>query len=119
MIYYFKKYPLAIVIIAIIFYLSFFTPPKTELSEISNIDKFVHLAMYGGLCIIIWFEYLRCHSSLNWIRITIGAIIGPICMSGAIELIQAYLTTNRSGEWMDFASNITGVILATLAGYSF
>lgn len=117
MIYYFKKYPLAIVIIAIICYLSFFTPPKTELDEITNIDKLVHLCMYGGLCIVLWYEHIRIHNSIIWKHAIWGAIIAPICMSGIIELMQSYLTTNRSGEWIDFLSNITGVLIAALAGY--
>ena len=37
-------------------------------------------------------------------------------MSGVIELLQAYCTTNRSGEWLDFAANTTGVGLGTLIG---
>ena len=88
MLYYFRRYPLSLVIMAVIFYLSFFTPPKTDLEEIPNIDKLVHVCMYGGLS-----------------------------MRGCIELMQAYLTTNRSGDWLDFLANSTGVLLAVLFGY--
>ena len=42
--------------------------------------------------------------------------ISTIMMSGIIELLQAYCTTNRSGEWLDFAANSLGVILAFMAG---
>ena len=38
-------------------------------------------------------------------------------MSGLLELMQAYLTTCRSGEWLDFAANCVGVALAALVGY--
>lgn len=31
-----------------------------------------------------------------------------------MELGQAYLTTYRSGDWLDFAANSTGVVLAFL-----
>ena len=37
--YYLKNYPLSVIIILIICYLSFFTPPKTELDEVANKDK--------------------------------------------------------------------------------
>lgn len=57
--YYLKNYPLSVIIILIICYLSFFTPPKTELDEVANIDKLVHICMYGGLTMVIWFEYLK------------------------------------------------------------
>src|SRR5574344_384590 len=117
MIYYFKKYPLAIIIIVIICYLSFFTPPQTELSEVTNIDKIVHFLMYGGLSIVLWYEYLRIHKVIIWNHIMIGDIIAPILMSGSIELMQANLTKNRSGEWTDFISNIIGVLVAAIVGY--
>ena len=47
MLYYFRRYPLSLVIMAVIFYLSFFTPPKSNLEEIPNIDKLVHVCMEG------------------------------------------------------------------------
>ena len=102
---------------AVIFYLSFFTPPKSNLEEIPNIDKLVHVCMYGGLCSILWFEYLRTHRMINWSHILWGGILAPIAMSGCIELMQTYLTTNRSGDWLDFLANSTGVLLAVLFGY--
>ena len=117
MIYYFRRYPLSLVIMAVIFYLSFFTPPKSNLEEIPNIDKLVHVCMYGGLCSILWFEYLRTHRMINWSHILWGGILAPIAMSGCIELMQTYLTTNRSGDWLDFLANSTGVLLAVVFGY--
>ena len=112
-----KRYPLSLIIVGAIWYLSFFTPPQTELNEITNIDKLAHICMYGGLCSVIWFEYLRSHKELAWKKLRVGVILLPILMSGTIELMQNYLTTNRGGEWWDFAANITGVILATVLGY--
>ena len=112
-----KKYPLSLCIVAAIFYLSFFTPPQTDMEEIPGIDKLVHTCMYGGLCLVIWFEYLRSHQSINFPKVWIWGIMAPILMSGAIELMQAYCTENRGGEWLDFAANSLGVILAALIGH--
>lgn len=117
MTHYFKKYPLSLVVIAAICYLSFFTPPQTELEEVPNIDKLAHICMYGGLCTILWFEYLRNHSAINRTHMLWGGIIAPIAMSGCIELLQTYCTTSRSGDWLDFLANSIGVLLATLLGY--
>lgn len=108
-----KTYPLTLLTVAAICYLSFFTPPQTELDNISNIDKLVHTCMYGGLSIIIWWEYLIKHDTICWKRFIPISIVFPIMMSGIIELLQAYCTTNRSGEWLDFAANSFGVVLAT------
>ncbi len=117
MLHYLRHYPLSLAVIATICYLSFFTPPETKAEEIPYIDKVVHICMYGGLCFIIWLEYLRKHSSVNYKRMLTGGIIAPILMSGCIELLQEYCTTNRGGDWADFIANITGVGLATLFGH--
>ncbi len=109
-----KRYPLSLVILAAIIYLSFFKPPKTDLNEIKNIDKLAHLLMYGGFCVILWAEYFMSHSKSNARNIFWGAIIGPILFSGAIELLQELTTEYRGGDWMDFLFNTLGVLLAAL-----
>ena len=117
MIQYLKKYPLTWLTIATILYLSFFKPPQTDMEEIPGIDKLVHICMYGGLCFLLWIEYLRIHSAILWKRIIIGAILLPVAFSGSIELAQSYLTEHRGGDWLDLAANTTGVLLAALVGY--
>lgn len=116
MAHYFRKYTFSWLIIGIIIYLSFFTPPKTELDNISNIDKLAHICMYGGLCSILWIEYLRSHIQIQRIRAFIGGIVLPMAFSGIIELLQEYATTNRSGDWADMIANSIGVVLAALLG---
>ena len=113
---YLKKYPLSILVIATIFYLSFFKPPQTDMETIPGIDKIVHICMYGGLCFFLWIEYLRTHQAINRLRIFIGGILLPILLSGAIELMQTYCTEHRGGDWWDFAANSLGVILSALVG---
>lgn len=46
---YIKKYPISLFIILTVIYLSFFKPPKTDLNEIPNLDKLVHICMYFGM----------------------------------------------------------------------
>lgn len=113
----FKNYPLSLLLIAVIWVLCLFTPPHTGLEHVRYIDKWTHLVMYGGFCSVVWFEYLRRHRCIFWHRILLLAVLAPILMSGLIELVQAYCTTNRSGEWLDFAANSVGVLLGTLLGY--
>ena len=117
MLYYLKQYPLTLLTIAVIFYLSFFKPPQTDMGEIPGIDKLVHTCMYGGLCFLLWIEYLRIHRNINRLRMFIGGIILPITLSGVIELMQAYCTEHRGGDWLDFAANSLGVVLAAFVGY--
>ena len=119
MLYYIKKYPVSIIIILTVIYLSFFKPPSTELSKIPNIDKIVHLCMYFGMSGMLWLEFLRTHRKVPapmrhaWI----GAFFCPVLFSGCVELLQEYCTTYRGGDWLDFAANATGAVLASLVAY--
>ncbi len=63
---YIWNYPLSLLTVIIICYLSFFTPPKTDMEELPYIDKIVHICMYGGLSTLLWVEYLFRHRSINW-----------------------------------------------------
>ena len=111
------KYPVAVFFFIVIWYLSFFTPPKTELDNVPFIDKWVHITMYGGTSLTLWIEYIRHHKRLNTTKLLSLAVIAPILMSGAIELLQEYCTNGRrSGDWMDLTANATGVVLAGVIG---
>ncbi len=119
MLYYLKKYPISLTVIAIVIYLSFFKPPTMEITKIPNMDKLVHLCMYGGVSGMLWIEFLRYHRKYDEVmwHAWIGAVLCPILMGGAIELLQEYCTTYRGGDWFDFLANSTGVVLATLFAY--
>ena len=47
----------------------------------------------------------------------VGAFLCPILFSGCVELLQEYCTTYRGGDWLDFAANSVGAILASLVAY--
>lgn len=119
MLYYLKKYPISLTVIAIVIYLSFFKLPTMEISKIPNMDKLVHLCMYGGVSGMLWIEFLRNHRKYDEVmwHAWIGAVLCPILMGGAIELLQEYCTTYRGGDWFDFLANSAGVVLATLFAY--
>lgn len=114
---YLKRYPISLLTIIVIWILCLIRIPETPISNIRFIDKWTHFAMYGGLCTIMWIEYLRFHPALHPAKIILYAIIAPILMSGMIELAQAYCTTCRSGDWLDFAANSVGVLLGNAIGY--
>lgn len=117
MIQFIKKYPLSLLVIATILFLSLFNPPKTKLDPIPYIDKIVHVCMYGGLELVIWIEYLRHHSNLNWIKILFLGIIAPIAFGGLMEIAQMELTQGRSAEWADFLADSAGVLIGAAVGY--
>ena len=117
MIQFIRKYPLSLLIIASILFLSLFNPPKTRLDDISNIDKIAHVCMYGGLELVIWIEYLRHHENLNWVKILVFGIIAPIALGGLMEIAQMKLTQGRSGELADFIADSVGVLIGAAIGY--
>ena len=115
MLYFLKRYPVSLLVISAVVYLSFFRPPSTDLDGIPGIDKVVHVCMYFGMSGMLWFEFLRAHRRDHtplW-HAWVGAFLCPVLFSGVVELLQAYCTTYRGGDWLDFAANATGAVLAS------
>lgn len=121
-----KAYPFSILTIALISYLSFFTPPSTKLDNVIGFDKVVHFGMYGFLCSVIlweqWKDKNARHDSQNGqgqgkfdMKLFMCYFILPIAMSGLIEILQENCTGGRrSGDIYDFVANSLGVICASL-----
>mgnify|MGYP006914993244 CR=1 FL=1 len=63
---YIWNYPLSLLTVIIICYLSFFTPPKTDMEEIPYIDKIVHICMYGGCQPSCGWNIFSAIASINW-----------------------------------------------------
>ena len=111
-----KSHPISVILVLAIWYLSLFTPPKTELDSVRFIDKWTHLLMYGSLAFILWVEDWRARRRPAPALRVLCLYLAPVAMSGIIELVQAYCTTNRSGDWADFAANATGALLGIALG---
>lgn len=92
-------------------------PEVKPLEDVPLWDKWVHFLMYGGLCIVCWWNYFHNGNTLKTVgRWMTWIVIIPICLGGLLELAQAYLTTCRSGEWMDFIADSIGALLALPIG---
>lgn len=114
---YIKTYPLGLLIALAIVILSLAPVPEIPAAEdIPLADKWTHMVMYGSLTLIIWIQYLRSHQKTNWVKLVIGGILAPAAWGGLMELAQAYLTTYRSGDWLDFIANCIGVVIAAILG---
>lgn len=110
-----KRYPLSILSVLIITILSLY--PITEIKELTDVplmDKWVHVLMYGGLTAVLWWEHHRQSTTHSPLQLIIRCIAFPTMFGGLMELCQAYLTTCRSGDWLDFLANSIGVLLGTL-----
>ncbi len=113
-----RKYPLSLFCIVLIWVLSL-TPffPETPFDQVAFADKWTHFIMYGGTCSVIWWEYLRQHSTLDGEKLFFYAWLLPTLMGGLLELLQAYCTAgHRNGDWLDFAANTVGVTLGNMMG---
>ena len=114
---YIRRYPFSLLIATAITVLSLIPVPEIKVTQdVPLMDKWVHMLMYGVLTLCIWLEYHRHHGRPCWGRLLLLGILAPIAMSGVIELMQAYLTTCRSGEWLDFVANTIGVAIGTALG---
>lgn len=112
-----KRYPLSHLVAVVIVILSLYPFGEIEImGDVPLADKWTHMVMYGGFTIVIWSEYWRQHAQPQWSRLIPWGIIAPIVMSGVMELLQAYATTYRSGEWFDLLANSIGVALGTGIG---
>ena len=114
-----KRYPLSLLCIVVIWILCLCRPPEIHVDfELSfGIDKVAHFIMYAGTCGVIWWEYLRSHSTINWKRVFLFALMAPILMSGSIELVQGYATDYRGADWGDVLANAIGAVSGNLIGF--
>lgn len=114
-----KSYPFTIVLVLAIWYLSLFTPPKTQLDGIHFIDKWAHLLMYGTLVCTLWLEHAKTYRKTPEMTTALCLYLCPVLMSGLIELTQEYCTVSRSGDWYDFTANALGGLIGAGTGYAF
>lgn len=114
---YLRRYLFTLLLILTIVLLSLLPMPDIKMAEdVPLADKWTHMVMYGALTLVIWFDYKRTHRQYNSLRLLLFAFLAPIAMGGTLELMQAYLTTCRSGEWLDFVANSVGVCIGTIGG---
>ena len=114
--YFTKKYPLSFLTACVIIFLSLYPFHNLPKVDVPLADKWTHMVMYGALTLVIWFDYKRTHRQYNSLRLLLFAFLAPIAMGGTLELMQAYLTTCRSGEWLDLVANTIGVCIGSIVG---
>lgn len=107
-----RRYPLSLLVVAVILYLSFFKPPQEKVIHIDNLDKLAHFCMYAGFCSVVWLEYFFSHSGVSHRRVIVGAVVAPVIFSGLIEIMQGNFTSYRGMDWYDFLFNSLGVLFA-------
>lgn len=84
--------------------------------EVPLADKWMHFVMYGGLTTVVWWEYWKQHSTAIMVWLTVYGALCPIMLGLLMEVLQAYCTTYRSGDWLDAVANSIGVVLGVVLG---
>lgn len=113
-----KTYPLSILCSFAICILSLAPIGAPEVAQdVPFFDKWAHFVMYGGLALVIWFEMIRSKTHHSTSAFILWGIFFPALLGGLMELGQMYLTTYRSGEWMDMLADGIGAMLGSLVGW--
>jgi VanZ family protein len=105
-----------LVALAIIILSTIPIPEVKPLEEVPLIDKWVHFVMYASLSIAMWIDQKNAHQPLSSL-FYLWMIVLPSCLGGILELVQAYLTTCRSGEWLDAIADAIGAVIGTAGCY--
>jgi VanZ family protein len=104
--------PLAVLWTVIIFVLCS-TPgrfvPTTSWLELLSFDKFVHASIFFTL-VCLWLVYWFQSNKLSTKTVLLTLILS-IVYGGLLEIMQATLFSQRSGDWFDFIANSFGCVM--------
>ena len=111
-----KTYPFSLLTLLVVVLLSVCPIGAPEIAkDVPLADKWTHMVMYFGLSAVICFEYFRAHRPRPTVAsLFLCGLLFPAFVGGALELIQAYCTTYRSGEFLDFVADSLGAALCFL-----
>ena len=105
-----------LVALAIIILSTIPIPEIKHLEGVPLIDKWVHFLMYAVMSVAMWIDQRNSTQPLS-ITYYLWMLIIPSCLGGILELVQAYLTTCRSGEWLDAIADTIGAVIGTVGCY--
>ena len=86
--------------------------PTTSWLELLSFDKLVHASIFFGLS-CLWLVYVYYHYQLTSVSISLTILL-CIAYGGSIEIMQATLFSQRSGDWLDFIANSFGCFMGLL-----
>lgn len=83
--------------------------PTSSWLELLSFDKFVHAVIFFGLTVlwlIHWFHIGKLTTMVSVLIVTTAIAYG-----GLLEVMQANVFSQRSGDWFDFIANSFGCLL--------
>jgi VanZ family protein len=112
-----RNYKYSILIALAIIILSTIPVPEVKpLEDVPLIDKWVHFLMYAALSASMWLDRKLLHLPISASYFILMLLL-PSLLGGLLELVQAYLTTCRSGEWLDAVADAIGAVIGTVVCY--
>ncbi len=112
--YLFKKSLWLSIIWTIVIFILCSTPgkyiPTSSWLELLSFDKFVHASIFFVLS-ALWFSFIISKQKISN-KYIIVVLIGCISYGGLLEIMQAKIFSQRSGDWFDFIANSFGCLLA-------
>ncbi len=86
---------------------------EIDFIDIPHSDKIGHFIFYFG-CTTVWFLlfFKGVRLSNRALKILTAVAIGSFLYGVLIEILQATITTTRSGDWRDALANTTGILAA-------
>ena len=107
-----KQYIVTVLITLSIIVLSTLPIPEdAPMSDVPLIDKWVHMVMYMGLVLAMWFDHVVRREKKAKGKHILFMFLYATLLGGLMELVQAYLTTCRSGDLIDFEADAIGAAI--------
>lgn len=124
---FFNRHIFGLLTIALITILSLMPAQEFPQVDVQFADKWTHWLMYGFLTAVLGIEVIghsrrrKAHCAeqgtqgrTRYIPKFFLIFLFSCMFGGLMELGQAYLTTTRSGEWLDFLANSFGALCSTI-----
>lgn len=114
-----KKNFFSLSVAILIMYLSLSGTEKLEpsfFSKIPHFDKIAHFLMYFGFMSVIIFENRKTLKTTG--KLLLSAIV-PFLFGLLMEILQFYITLNRSGDFYDALFNLMGILFSVFIYKSF
>ena len=107
--------------VALITYLSFAPPSEFKVVppiKIAYFDKFVHVVLYAILTIILIVDFNKAKKTAKQkLQFVLQCLLFPVIMGGCIEIAQDRWFYPRTAEWIDWFSDIIGMLIGVYLMY--
>ncbi len=99
----------------VIFILSSLSPARLHLPsfwDLFSLDKAAHATCYAILVFLLIVGFQKqTEIKFAFLHFRRAALVSAIIYGGLIELYQAFVLTDRNGDWFDFIANTVGCLI--------